>query len=152
VSLPLFDAGRARADIDFNRERQEEALAAYEKTVLAALGEVESALLGLSRETETFRSLADAVRSGQRAVELASGRYRAGISDILSLLQSQTALYLSQDQLIQSEQRLALFQVDLFKALGGGWEIGRDESNISSRPSAKTLVDLQPIPTGDVIQ
>jgi NodT family efflux transporter outer membrane factor (OMF) lipoprotein len=152
VSLPLFDAGRARADIDFNRERQEEALAAYEKTVLAALGEVESALLGLSRETETFRSLADAVRSGQRAVELASGRYRAGISDILSLLQSQTALYLSQDQLIQSEQRLALFQVALFKALGGGWEIGRDESNISSRPSAKTLVDLQPIPTGDVIQ
>lgn len=152
VSWPLFDAGRARADIDFNRGRQEEAQAAYEKTVLAALGEVESALLGLSRETETFRSLADAVRSGQRAVELASGRYRAGISDILSLLQSQTALYLSQDQLIQSEQRLAIYQVALFKALGGGWEIGRDESNISSRPSAKTLVDLQPIPTGDVNQ
>ncbi len=152
VSWPLFDMGRARANIDLNQWRQEEAQAAYEKTVLAALGEVESALLGLSRETETYRSLADAVHSGQRAVELASGRYRAGISDILSLLQSQTALYLSQDQMIQSEQRLALYQVALFKALGGGWEIDRDESNISSRPWAKTLVDLQPIPTGDVIQ
>ncbi len=152
VSWSLFDAGRARANIDLNRGRQEEAQVAYEKTVLAALGEVESALLGLSRETETFRSLADAVRSGQRAVELASGRYRAGISDILSLLQSQTALYLSQDQLIQSEQRLAFYQVALFKALGGGWEIDRDESTISSRPSANTLVGLQPIPTGEVNQ
>jgi NodT family efflux transporter outer membrane factor (OMF) lipoprotein len=152
VSWPLFDAGRARANIDLNRSRQEEAQAAYEKTVLAALGEVESALLGLSRETETFRSLADAVHSGQQAVELARGRYHAGISDILSLLQSQTALYLSQDQLIQSEQRLAFYQVALFKALGGGWEIDQDESNISSRPLAKTMADLQPIRMGEVNQ
>jgi multidrug efflux system outer membrane protein len=150
VSWPLFDAGRARADIDLNRGRREEAQAVYEKTVLAALGEVESALLGLSQETETLRSLTDAVRSGQRAVDLASGRYRAGISDILALLQSQTALYLSQDQLIQSEQRLALYQVALFKALGGGWEDEQDEATISRRPSAKALAGLHPIPTGDV--
>ena len=114
VSWPLFDACRVRANIDLNQGRRDEAQATYEKAVLAALGEVESALMGLSRETETLHSLEDAVRSGQRAVELASGRYRAGISDILSLLQSQSALYLSQDQLIQSEQRLSLYQVALF--------------------------------------
>lgn len=152
VNWPLFDAGRARANIDLSRGRQEEAQAAYEKTVLAALGEVESALLGLSREAETFRNLTDAVRSGQRAVELANGRYRAGISDILSLLQSQSALYQSQDQLIQSEQRLALYQVVLFKALGGGWEIDRDKPKISSSPSAEPLADRRPIPTGEVNQ
>ena len=150
VRWSLFDAGRVRANIDLNRGLREEARAAYEKTVLAALGEVESALLGLSREAQTLRNLVAAVRSGQQAVELASGRYRAGISDILSFLQSQTALYLSQDQRVQSEQRLALYQVALFKALGGGWENGPDGSNISSRPSANPLEDLQPIATGDV--
>lgn len=124
LSWSLFDAGRARANIDLNKGRREEAEAVYEKTVLTALSEVENALQALQREAETRQTLAAAVASAERAVELASGRYRAGLSDFLEVLQSQSALYQSRDQLVQSEQQLDQDLVALYKALGGGWDSG----------------------------
>jgi outer membrane protein TolC len=128
-----------RANIDLNRARREEAQAVYEKTVLTALNEVEAALLALVREEETRQTLADAVNAGQREVELATGRYRAGLAGFLDVLQGERALYQSKDQLVQSEQQLAVNLVALFKALGGGWGMG-----------VKTALVQQSTPTGDL--
>ncbi len=123
VRWSLFNGGKVRANIELNQARREEAQAVYEKSVLTALSEVESALLALAREEETRRTLAEAVASGQRAVELATGRYRAGLAGVLDVLLGERAIYQSQDQLISSEQRLAVNRVALCKALGGGWEV-----------------------------
>lgn len=122
VRWSLFNAGRVRAGIRASEARRDEVEAAYEKTVLGALGEVESALLALRREAQTRRGLAAAVTAGERTVALANGRYRAGLSDLSGVLQDERTLYQTRDQLILSRQRLALDLVALYKALGGGWE------------------------------
>jgi outer membrane protein TolC len=94
----------------------------YEKTVLAALGETESALVALDRERVTQTILGEAVTASQRAVLIARGQYKAGITTFLNVLQSENSLFQTQDKLAQSEQRLALDMVALYKALGGGWQ------------------------------
>jgi outer membrane protein TolC len=62
------------------------------------------------------------VRASERAVVIARGLYKAGITTFLNVLQSENALYQSQDELAQSDQRLALNMIALYKALGGGWQ------------------------------
>lgn len=146
----LFDGGRVRANIDLNQGRRAEAQLLYEKTVLAALGEVEVALLALAREEESRQALAGAVDSGQRSVAQAAGRYRAGLAGVLEVLLGERALYQSQDQLLQSEQRRGVALVALCKALGGGWEEGAGWSE----PPGGAAAELPPLPpstpTGDL--
>ncbi len=138
VQLSLFDQGKIRAGIEIRKAQRDEALAAYQKTVLAALGEVEDALVAFSHEQQARETLGEAVTSGKRAVTIAKGLYSAGLVDFLNVLQSEQALYLSQDKLIQSGQQLDLDMVSLFKALGGGWRnAGREHitANSSDIPS-----------------
>ena len=149
VNWSLFDGGRIRAGIDLNRARREEAQLVYEKTVLGALSEVESSLLALSREAEVNRSLAAATTAAQQALNLASGRYRAGLSGMLDLLLSERALYQAQDQLIVSSQRLNMNLVALFKALGGGWEITADGPDAAEGEPAKAPPLAQTNRVGD---
>lgn len=150
VLWPLFDGGRVRANIALNQGLKEEAQAAYEKAVLTALSEVETALLAQAREEETRRTMAVAVTAGERAVELASGRYRAGLTTFLDVLLGERLLYESQDQLVQSEQQLAVNLVALFKALGGGWDIGPDRDETSDKMTTQTITSSQTTPSGDL--
>lgn len=122
VKWSLFDGGRARAGIDISEAQRDRAQITYEKTVLTALIEVETALAAFSREQETNRTLRSAAAAGQRAATIARSQYQLGLTDFLAVLLSEQALYQSQDQLVQSEQRLTTGLVALFKALGGGWE------------------------------
>ncbi len=122
LGLPLFDAGRIRSGIAVENALQEQALLAYEQTVLAALEEVENALVAYDREQTTRHALEQAVAANRQAVVIADELYRTGLVDFLSVLASQRALYLSRDQLVQSDQRVLLDLVALFKALGGGWQ------------------------------
>jgi outer membrane protein, multidrug efflux system len=122
ISLSLFDQGKVRAAIEVRNALRDQALAEYQGTVLTALGEVETALVTFSQEQTTLRILEEAVISGDKAVTIANGLYQSGLSDFLNVLQSERALYQSQDQMAQSEQRLALSLVAIFKALGGGWQ------------------------------
>ncbi len=122
ISLSLFDQGKVRAGIEIRNARRDQALLAYQQAVLSALGEVENALVTFTEEQESRRILGEAVSSGEKAVTIANGLYEAGLSDFLNVLQSERALFQSQDQMAQSEQRLTLSLVAIFKALGGGWQ------------------------------
>jgi NodT family efflux transporter outer membrane factor (OMF) lipoprotein len=122
VQWSLFDGGRARAGVEISEAQRQRAQLFYEKTVLAALAETETGLVALDRERATRRILAEAVTASQRAVLIARGQYKAGITTFLNVLQSENALYQSQDKLAQSDQRLALDMIALYKALGGGWQ------------------------------
>jgi len=122
ISLALFDRGKTHAAVEVRNARRDQLLADYEGTVLNALSEVETALVAFSREQETQRILEEAVVSGERAVVIANGLFEAGLSDFLNVLQSEKALYQSQDQRALSQQRLMLAVVAIFKALGGGWQ------------------------------
>jgi len=122
VQWSLFDGGKARAGVEISEARRQRARATYEKTVLAALGETESALVALDRERITRTILAEAETASQRAVLIARGQHQSGLATFLNVLQSENALLQTQDKLAQSEQQLALDLVALYKALGGGWQ------------------------------
>ncbi len=124
VRWPVFDAGRIRANIEVQNALREESLAAYHQTVLAALRDVETALVDYTKEQEHRKSLSEAVAYNRKAVDLARTLYVAGRTDFLNVLEAQRSLYLSQDALVQSTRDVASGLIALYKALGGGWETG----------------------------
>ena len=82
---------------------------------------MENSLTSYEREREQRAQLEKAVASNRRSVELSRELYLAGLSDFLSVLEAQNALYNSENQLAQSEAAVAINLVALYKALGGGW-------------------------------
>jgi NodT family efflux transporter outer membrane factor (OMF) lipoprotein len=122
VSWPIFDAGRIRSNIAVQNAVQEEALAAYEQTVLIALRDVESALVAYAKEQQHRSALSAAVEANRAAVGLSVQLWQGGQTDFLNVTTAQRALYASEDALVRSEQLVAQNLVSLYKALGGGWE------------------------------
>ena len=123
ITWPVFTAGRLRAQVEVQNARQEQAAIKYEKTVLTALQDVESALAAYSREQITRDSLILAVKANRQAVDIANELYKRGLVDFLNVIVSQRSLNNSEDQLAQSAQRVSANLVALYKALGGGWEV-----------------------------
>ncbi|MFZ5451088.1 MAG: efflux transporter outer membrane subunit [Thermodesulfobacteriota bacterium] len=122
VTWPIFAGGRIRWNIKLQDALQEEALASYEKTVLTALQDVETALVAYAKEQEHHRSLTAAVDSNRQAVDLSMKLYLVGKTDFLNVLTAQRALFVTEDALTQSTRTLATNLIALYKALGGGWE------------------------------
>jgi multidrug efflux system outer membrane protein len=122
VTWPVFAGGRIRWNIELQDARQQEALLNYQKTVLTALKEVETALVAYAKEQEHRKFLAQAVDNNRRAVDLSMQLYLAGKSDFLNVLISQRSLFINEDALAQSTSKLATNLIALYKALGGGWE------------------------------
>ena len=124
LSVPLFDAGRNRANLDLAEVRSDMAVAAYEGTIQTAFREVADALAAtdtLRREEDSRRNLAE---SSTRALELSEARYRAGVDDHLRYLDAQRRDFANQMMLIDIAAQRQAALTDLFKALGGGWSAG----------------------------
>ena len=121
VRWPIFAGGRIRANIEVQDARQEQALLQYEKQILTALEEVETALSAHTRERSREASLRAAVDSTRRALALATDRYTSGLENFLSVLDAQRSVYAAEDQLVRSERNTAVTLIAVYKALGGGW-------------------------------
>jgi multidrug efflux system outer membrane protein len=122
VQWRIFDYGRIRANIRVQNARVEQALAAYEQSMLAAFTDVETALTAYAKEQTRRQSLAHAAEANEKAVAMAGDLYRHGLADFLRVLDSERSLYESQDALIDSERAVSSDLIALYKALGGGWE------------------------------
>jgi multidrug efflux system outer membrane protein len=122
VTWPIFAGGRIYWNIKVQDALQEQALLTYQKTVLTALKDVETALVAYAKEQEHRKSLSAAVTQNRRAVELAMTLYVAGKTDFLNVLTVQLNLYNSENALVQSTRAVDTNLVALYKALGGGWE------------------------------
>ncbi len=121
VRWPIFAGGRIRANIEVQDARQEQALLQYEKQILTALEEVETALSAHTRERSREASLRAAVDSTRRALALATDRYTSGLENFLSVLDAERSVYAAEDQLVRSERNTAVTLIAVYKALGGGW-------------------------------
>jgi NodT family efflux transporter outer membrane factor (OMF) lipoprotein len=121
VSWRVFDTGRTRSAVAEQEALQEQALIAYRQTVLAALQEVENALIASAKEQERRRSLAAAVAANRRAVSLAKTLYTEGQTDFLNVLDAQRSLFVTEETLALSTSAMATELVALYKAVGGGW-------------------------------
>jgi NodT family efflux transporter outer membrane factor (OMF) lipoprotein len=122
VTWPIFAGGRIYWNIKIQDALQEQALLTYEKTVLTALKDVETALVAYAKQQETRKSLAEAVINNRKAVDIATQLYLAGRSDFLNVLIAQRSLFVTEDALARSTTSVDTNLVALYKALGGGWE------------------------------
>jgi NodT family efflux transporter outer membrane factor (OMF) lipoprotein len=122
VSWNLFDAGAVRRNIEVQSALQEQALIQYEASILGALEEVENALVAYAGEQLRRASLVSATEAAQSATRMAQDRYKAGLVDFSSVLDSQRSLLSFEDNLAQSDGVVTANLVRLYKALGGGWQ------------------------------
>ncbi len=120
----LFQGGRIRANIEAQKAQSEASLAQYEKTVLTVLQEVTSALVDHGHERKTAASLKTAMAESQRSVDLSTALYQEGLSDILTVLNTESRLLTVEDEYARSLTREWTSLIRLYKALGGGWSAG----------------------------
>ncbi len=139
VQWELFEAGSIRANVRVQNARQEQALDAYQQTVLVALEDAENALTAYAREQIRRESLSQSVQANEQALELSTQLYKSGLADFLHVLDSERSLYAAQDALVQSDQTVSLNLVQLYKALGGGWQ--EEPNSILSMAGGRVSTD-----------
>lgn len=121
ITLPIFNAGANRANLDSARAGQQIAVAQYERSIQAAFREVADALAGRATYDEELRALLAQQQAEEIRFKLSDMRYRGGVSSGLDLLDAQRSLFTAQLATAQTRQAGLQNQVLLFKALGGGW-------------------------------
>lgn len=124
----LFQGGSIVSNIREQEALGDEAFITYQKTVLAALQDVENALIAYNKEWEHRSALNDAVVASRKAVEVSMQLYSAGQTDFLNVLQAQGTLYASENAFVQSNSSAGQDLIALYKALGGGWENGTGQT------------------------
>jgi len=132
INLPLFDAGRRRANVDAAQARYHEAQANYRQRTLYAVREVEEALVRLNAATQRVEDATTASRDYQLFFKASEERQKAGTASLLELEEARRLTLAAQQGLInlQKEQRLAW--ISLYKALGGGWQADKDSQEIKT--------------------
>jgi multidrug efflux system outer membrane protein len=118
---PIYNFGKNIRRVEIEEERTQQALYAYENTVLTAFKEVEDALI----EIETYREQVAAVTrqrdAAKNANDLARERYDQGVTSYLEFLDAERTLFSAELELSELRQRYLTAYVKLYKALGGGW-------------------------------
>lgn len=122
IDIPIFEGGKLRATVHLQETQEKEAAVDYARTVLAAVHDVDNALVAYSAEQQRRRSLLATESENRRALALARQRYRNGITTFLDVLDAQRTLLQTQLTLADSTQSVSTDLVALYKALGGGWQ------------------------------
>ena len=121
ASLPIFQGGKLRANLQRTKARREEAVLNYHKTINAALRDTSDALVALQKYRELRVQQERSVETLTDAAHLSHLRYVGGVSSYLEVLDSERQLFDAQLGLAQARRLELLSIVQLYKALGGGW-------------------------------
>ena len=121
LTVPLFNAGRNRANLEMSRAQQEQALVSYERTIQQAFREVEDALLAHQKIREVRTEWERLVDLSREALELAKLEYLNGKASYLEVLVARREALNAETALAQTQRNHLLTVVQLYKSLGGGW-------------------------------
>ena len=121
MSWRMFDGGRTRREIEIQNTVQEQALIAYEGTILEALEDVENSMTDFAQEQVRLRWLRESSEAASQAAQLAASRYEAGASPFLEVLDAQRTSLSAEDTQAASEGQVVSNLIRLYKSLGGGW-------------------------------
>lgn len=121
VILPIFDAGRNRANLEVAQVSRDIAVAQYERAIQGAFREVSDALAGRATISEQVRAQLAQTQAEEARFRLADLRYRNGVSSYLDVLDAQRSLFSAQQADVQVRTLQVQSSVALYKALGGGW-------------------------------
>ena len=121
ILAPLLNRQALNAQVDVSMAQRNQALYSYEKTVRSAFKEVNDSLDAISRYGEQLSELQEQETVAQETLRIAQNRYRNGYSSYLDVLDAQRTLFSTQLSVVQVKNNLLLAQIDLYRALGGGW-------------------------------
>jgi multidrug efflux system outer membrane protein len=119
---PIFTGGRIRSNVRLTEAQQQEAVLFYQSTIQQAFREVSDSLIAYRKDQE-FRQQQELLAvAAEDTVRLANVRYSGGVSSYLEVLDSDTRYFDAQLALAQAQLNERLALVQLYNALGGGWE------------------------------
>ncbi|MDP1028583.1 efflux transporter outer membrane subunit [Sphingomonas sp. KR1UV-12] len=136
VSLPLFDGGRLRGNLDYARASQQAAVATYEQTIQTAFREVADALAQRGTIGEQVSAQSARANAARITARLSDARFRAGIDSFLTTLDSQRAAYAAQQSFVTTRLTRETNLIELYRALGGGLTGDADAPKEAPLPAA----------------
>lgn len=124
VTLPIFQGGRLKANLEAARAQYRQTVALYLNQVLIAYGDVEDALTDLHALIDIVSRYRAAVDASQHYLRLAQVQYRTGLADYLVVIDAERTLLTNQVSLVQAVNLQQAASIRLIRALGGGWDDG----------------------------
>ena len=118
----VFNGGRIRNNVKFTEAQQQEAALRYQQTIQQSFREVSDSLVAYTKNQESRKQQELLTGSAAEAVQLSNARYRGGAASYLEVLDSDTRYFSAQLNLAQAQLNERLALVQLYNALGGGWE------------------------------
>lgn len=122
ASWSIFNAGSKRKRIKVEEMRLEQAKVQYEQAVLTALEDVENSLTRYVHEQQRLNHLQTSTKAATKTVKLAKERYRLGLTSFQEVLDAERVLFAEEDSLAISQGALILQFIDIYRAMGGGWD------------------------------
>jgi outer membrane protein, multidrug efflux system len=122
LTQPIFDAGRLRNNLRLSKAQKQEQVLAYQRTIKQAFESVSNALIALQKYREYREQEANLTASAEDATRLARLRYNGGSTGYLEVLTNDTNYYSAQLTLAVAQENEAISIVQLYSALGGGWQ------------------------------
>jgi multidrug efflux system outer membrane protein len=122
LTQPLFEGGKLRGQLQLSQETKQEMVLNYQKTIAGAFRDVSNALIALNKQRAYREQQEKLVEAAKDATRLARLRYQGGSTGYLEVLTTDSNLFAAQLNLVNAQQGEALALVQLFGALGGGWQ------------------------------
>jgi outer membrane protein, multidrug efflux system len=122
LAQPIFEGGKLRGQLELAKAQKDELVLTYQKTILGAFRDVSNALIAVQKERDTRVEQQKLVAAAQDATRLARIRYQGGATSYLEVLTTDSNLFSAQLNLVTAQQNEALSLVQLYAALGGGWQ------------------------------
>lgn len=129
----VFDYGRIKNDVRVQDARLQQQLERYQDTVLQAAREIDDAAISVIKTQQQDQPLAESVKAAKRSFDIANIQFREGLSDFQRVLDVQRALFSQEDRYLSNRGEMLSSVIDLYKGLGGGWQV----------PDVHSLIDEQ---------
>ena len=144
ITLPVFNAGRLRANVDFNDAATQEAVLRYQQTILQAFREVSDGLFEYQRQRGVRADAEATVLTQRDALRLANLRYEGGVASFLEVLITERDLFEFELALARVQRDELLAVVQLYRALGGGWQTAVPSPDQAAIPERRVRVANRP--------
>jgi outer membrane protein, multidrug efflux system len=122
LTQPLFEGGKLRGQLQLSEQQKQETVLNYQKTIAGAFRDVSNALIAVNKQRATREQQEKLVASAGDAARLARIRYQGGSTSYLEVLTTDSNLFSAQLNLVNAQEGEALSLVQLYSALGGGWD------------------------------
>jgi multidrug efflux system outer membrane protein len=122
LSQPIFEGGRIKSNIRFTEAQREQFLLTYQQSIQGAFRDVSNGLVAYRKDREFRVQQEQLLKSAQDAARLSQVRFKAGTADYLEVLTNETNSFTAELGLAQAQGNELIALVQLYQALGGGWQ------------------------------